>query len=244
MENYNFIITYLYNSGFLIETEEHYLIFDYYKDTVDAGDRNIYNGIININDLKTQKDIYVFITHNHGDHYNPLILTWKGIRKDINYIFSNDIRIDIKDKSFHSIAAYETLEIKDIKVKAFGSTDMGVSFLVLINNINIFHAGDLNWWHWYDEPDEANKEMEKCYKAEIEKLKGNKIDIAFFPVDLRLKEHYYLGAEYFIEAINPRILIPMHFRESFEATTAFIKRSKEYSTKVVEITRRGQEINI
>ena len=40
----------------------------------------------------------------------------------------------------------------DIKVKAYGSTDAGVSFLVTTSGgRKIFHAGDLNDWHWQDD---------------------------------------------------------------------------------------------
>jgi L-ascorbate metabolism protein UlaG (beta-lactamase superfamily) len=244
VEEFGVRINYLYNSGFLVETEGHYLIFDYYKDEVDGGEKSISSGVINIKDLKVDKDIFVFVSHSHGDHYNPIILGWKNIRPDINYIFSSDIQMKLRDERFHSISAYDALEIKDIKIRAFGSTDMGVSFLVLVDKISIFHAGDLNWWHWYDEPEENNREMEILFKAEIEKIRPNKIDIAFFPVDLRLKEYYYLGAEYFLEAINPYVLVPMHFRENFEATSKFIERDNSYATKIIEITKRGQEIVI
>lgn len=38
-----------------------------------------------------------------------------------------------------------------ISVKAFGSTDAGVSFMVETDGKKVFHAGDLNNWHWEDE---------------------------------------------------------------------------------------------
>jgi hypothetical protein len=44
--------------------------------------------------------------------------------------------------------------------------------------MNIFHAGDLNWWHWYDESDEFNINMSKAFKSQIDRLKNCNIKIA------------------------------------------------------------------
>ncbi len=52
-------ITYLGHSGFLVETKEHYLLFDYYtgKPPVFSPDKNL----------------TVFVSHSHQDHYNKEI---------------------------------------------------------------------------------------------------------------------------------------------------------------------------
>ena len=52
-------ITYIYHSGFLVETAECYYLFDYYKGTLPP--------------LKSDKPILVFASHSHGDHYNKEI---------------------------------------------------------------------------------------------------------------------------------------------------------------------------
>ena len=67
-------ITYLYHSGFVVETQNHVLVFDYYLDDVDAGKkRGIDAGVISLSDLPKNKKITVFVSHNHGDHFNPVI---------------------------------------------------------------------------------------------------------------------------------------------------------------------------
>lgn len=111
-----------------------------------------------------------------------------------------------------------------------------------MDNITIFHSGDLNWWHWWDENEEFNSKMEKSFKSEIEKIKSNSIDIAFFPVDSRLKEYYFIGGEYFIKKINPNLFIPMHFREDFNVTKKFKEKIKAANTKIVDISKRGEQI--
>lgn len=242
MSKYNIKINYLFNSGFLIQTKNYCLIFDYYLDSVDEGQRDISNGVITEKDLNTNKKLLVFTSHGHEDHFNPVILNWKKKRQDINYILSSDIELTDKDERINVVSPYNTLNVEDILIKTYGSTDAGISFWLEVDGINIFHAGDLNWWHWFDEPEDFNENQEKVFKQEIEKIKDNKIDIAFFPIDPRLKEDYYLGGEYFIKELNPKVLIPMHFGTNYEVTKKFASKVSNYETKVIEITRRGEEI--
>ena len=50
-------VTYLNHSGFLLELENCYIIFDYYRGELSP--------------LNAKKDVFVFCSHVHGDHYNP-----------------------------------------------------------------------------------------------------------------------------------------------------------------------------
>ena len=40
------------------------------------------------------------------------------------------------------------------EIRTLRSTDEGVAFVVHYAGKTIYHAGDLNWWHWEGEPDE------------------------------------------------------------------------------------------
>lgn len=241
MSNYGVKINYLYNSSFKIETKNHVLIFDYYFDSVENGIKSSVNGAIGIEDLKTEKDVLIFCTHSHGDHFSKIIFDWKEINPRIKYILSSDIKVDNNSADISKISCYESLQIKNVYIKAYGSTDIGISFLIKVDGISVFHAGDLNWWHWYDESHEDNIKMEKHFKEEIDELKGETIDLAFFPVDSRLKDSYALGADYFISEMAPKVFIPMHFREDFSITNKFADKNKGTSTKILEITHRGEE---
>ena len=57
---------------------------------------------------------------------------------------------------------------KIIRIEAFGSTDVGISFLIDLQGVRLFHAGDLNNWHWSEEstPQEIRK-AEGDFLAEI-----------------------------------------------------------------------------
>lgn len=241
MEPSKIKINYLYNSGFIVETENNLLIFDYYLDNAHDKDKHVQNGYIGAKDISTNKKIFVFSSHSHYDHFNPVIFTWKQFNNNINYILSSDIRSK-KDDSIHYLAPYGNICIDNVQIKTFGSTDLGVSFHVFVDEVSIFHAGDLNWWDWYDEPEENNLKMEQDFKNEISKIKAEKIDIGFFPVDPRLKESYYLGGEYFIKAVNPKLFIPMHFGNNFKITKEFSDRFKDLNCRIAAIKSRGQLI--
>ncbi len=229
MGNPNIKIRYLYHSGFLVETDENLLIFDYYQGEAESLIK------------KSLKNIVIFSSHSHPDHFNPVILEWQKDRPDIQYILSHDINVPRTIKNLHFLAPYEKLEIGNLKIKAYSSTDLGVSFLVQDEGIRLFHAGDLNWWYWIDTPEEMAK-AEKDFKEEIQKIKGETIDIAFFPVDPRLEQNYSAGAEYFIQELTPRILIPMHFADSAGITDTFGDKMKEGPSKILKLSQKGQEI--
>jgi L-ascorbate metabolism protein UlaG (beta-lactamase superfamily) len=230
MQKYGVNITYLYNSGFKVETKNHVLIFDYWQ------------GNIGENDLRTNKKVIVLSSHSHGDHFNDVILSWMEINPDIKYILSSDIEVDVNNCNINKLSAYEELTVGEVYIKAYGSTDIGVSFLVKVDGINIFHAGDLNWWHWKGDPEDENERAEHWFIEKVLKLKGEKIDIAFFPVDPRLEENYDLGAEYFIYEIKPKLFVPMHFRENHGVTKKFSDKNREADTTVLEICKDGEEL--
>jgi L-ascorbate metabolism protein UlaG (beta-lactamase superfamily) len=230
MDNQNIRIEYVYHSGFIVEIGKKCLVFDYFQGLVDLKD----------------KDIYVFSSHAHSDHFNPLILDWQKERPDIQYILSSDIRSCISIAQARDnmtfISPYEEKQVAQINVKAYNSTDEGVSFLVQCDGVNLFHAGDLNWWYWWNDSKEEIEKAEKLFKEEVSNIKGEDIDIAFFPVDPRLEHNYSLGAEFFIQEVGPKVLIPMHFGVEVGEVKKFVNKMKSSSTKIIELTQRGQEV--
>jgi len=234
-------IHYLYNSGFAVKTTDHFLVFDYYNDKPCPGKKGLEGGVITEKELAANTNTVVFVSHGHGDHYNPVILEWQKENQNIRYILSSDV--PAKGEKIQSLMPHEKLELSDMSIKTFGSTDQGVSFLISVDGLDIFHAGDLNWWHWMDESsDEEIKLSEKDFLKEMEHIIGNRIDIAFFPVDPRLGSGYYLGAERFINLTKPSMLVPMHFGDNFEAVAAFALRAQNCNTAVPMIFRRGQSV--
>jgi len=233
-------ITHLFHSGYAVETAEHFLIFDYYQPLPGNG---IAEGIITGDYLKTKKKIFVFVSHNHADHFDPIILDWAKDNRAITYILSSDVLANTGQLNCHVLSAYEEMSANQVLIKTFGSTDQGISFLLEVDGLTIFHAGDLNWWHWSGESVDEQASAASAFKAEIDKItaRANEIDIAFFPVDRRMEEFYSIGAEYFAEKFKPKLLVPMHFGKDFAATQAFANKAKKLLINTVQISHKGQE---
>jgi|LSQX01.2.fsa_nt_gb L-ascorbate metabolism protein UlaG (beta-lactamase superfamily) len=227
MKKLNVEVEHIVHSCFTVETEKHFLVFDYYKGDIQ---------------LSGTKKNYIFVTHGHGDHFTPEIFNWK--EDNIKYILSSDINDYPENKDVYIMNPGEILELDDLNIKSFGSTDLGLSFLVNIDYISIFHAGDLNWWYWDNDTDEEKNEMEAAFKGEIAKIKGEEIDIAFFPVDPRLEENFYLGGKYFINEIQPKNFFPMHFGDKFQTSNYFIHKMSGTRTNIVELSHENQIIEL
>ena len=234
-------ITHLFHSGYAVETAEHFLIFDYYQPISRKTD-GIAEGIITRDYLKTKKNVFVFVSHNHADHFDPAILEWGKNNPTITYILSSDVSANTDQLHCHVLSAYEEINVNQVIIKTYGSTDQGISFLLQVDGLSVFHAGDLNWWHWTGESLKEQASAEAAFKAEIVKIGQQHIDIAFFPIDRRMEEFYCIGAEYFAEKFKPTLLVPMHFGKDFAITQTFAKKAKELFINTVEINHKGQEI--
>ncbi len=77
------------------------------------------------------------------------------------------------------IGPNEERNLDGCKIRTLRSTDEGVAFLVEYDGRILYHAGDLNWWHWEEESKAYNTMMRRNYQHEINKLHGVRIDVAF-----------------------------------------------------------------
>lgn len=236
-------IWYLHHSGFLVETGNYYFVFDYSQDEPTGSDRSLDNGVISLRQLDDRKSIFVFVSHAHADHFNRVVFKWQEERSDIMYILSDDVRLDSKRSNYYFLPPYRELVLDDVKIRTFGSTDVGVSFLVEADGISVFHAGDLNCWYWYYESTEDELIQDKqSFEKEMTRIKGQKVDIAFFPVDPRLKEYFHMGGEYFIKNIKPKLFVPMHFWDQYRITQEFADKMRGLQVKIATLSHRGQQI--
>lgn len=203
-------VTYLAHSGFMVQTDEVILVFDYYRDPS--------HSVVKALEKHPDMPVVFFVSHSHPDHYNHEIFNLAQNHKRV-YVLSNDVVVRETDPSL----AIQGMSVGDvvenlpggISVKAYGSTDEGVSFRVTLkDNRTLFHAGDLNLWHWKEESTE--KEVAKAtaeFKKELGRIaeENSHFDVAFFPVDVRQGQDFARGAVDFIEAIRVSDFFPMHF---------------------------------
>lgn len=212
-------VTYIFHSGFLMETPQSYYIFDYYKGALPP--------------LRPDKPAVVFSSHGHGDHYNPEIfqmLKDMGMQHILG-VLSKDIPtkkypadtqiIKVHGRREYALPGGESLE-------TLISTDEGVAFVLDTGFGVIYHAGDLNDWTWEGESDSSNRQMRGSYRSHIDSLKGKTIDYAFLPLDPRQEKHYADGMAYFLSVVSPRAVFPMHYWQQPDVINRFLSEYPQY----------------
>lgn len=215
-------VNYYFHSGVSVQSGSDIFIFDYYMKGLDAKK------------LHAFENIYVFVSHSHRDHFDRSILKWSKIRSDINYIFSSDVIPGVKIKNLIFMKPWETTDLGNINISTLESTDEGVAFYIKTNQGNIFHSGDLNWWHWEGEPEEYNRGMKLKFKEEIDRLQGETIDVAFIPVDKRLEDSKYYSIDYLMSALDVRMVCPIHFWDDMDFLNKVREElhNREYYNKI------------
>jgi len=238
-------VWYLGHSGFALNIGNRFLIFDYYLDNSQNNERSLSSGVIEPSEIK-DKEVFVFVSHDHSDHFNPVILSWKEQIPNIHYFLSFDI-----PKKYHgewaSVLKYnEIYQDENLRIQTFKSTDEGIAFLINIDGISIYHAGDLNWWHWYGEPDDWNNDMVAQFKQEVDLIKNHSIDIAFLTADPRLESAELWGMEWFLNEVDVKIAFPMHFGDDYSIMDRIKKSADKNSAfkKVKTISKRGENFNL
>lgn len=233
-------ITYIHHSAFLVELDSVLLLFDYTEGPLP--------------DLPQDKDLLVFASHSHGDHFSPVIFDLAETHPRILYILSDDIWENKVPESLYGYVRFmdsgALLKLSQgtgsgTTITAYRSTDQGVAFVVENGGTVIYHAGDLNHWHWNGEPDDWNHTMADDYHQELEKMRkdGVRPDAAMVPVDGRLEEWFYLGLAEFMDTVGADHVFPMHFWGDFGIT----RRVKEHPAlkgcqeQIHEIHRQGEE---
>ncbi len=226
-------VSYLDHSGFLLELKDRYYVFDYYKGVLPPLDK--------------EKEVLVFCSHSHGDHYNPKIfdlLDERGMR--YRAVLANDIndekRLSKIERSF--VASDQRYQLESgILVETLLSNDSGVAFIVSSDEGIVYHGGDLNDWYWEGEPEDENRELRSIFHAEIEKIKGRHFDIAFVPLDPRLEAHYADGLLYFLERVDCNAVFPIHYWGEPDVIQRFLTEYLQYGSHIKNTeTAKGEEI--
>jgi L-ascorbate metabolism protein UlaG (beta-lactamase superfamily) len=194
-------IVHLYHSGILVETKSHQLFFDAISDIHML--------------LDPTKEVVFFVSHGHQDHFDPLIYKYR--LPHVHYFISDEIRNHPKE-DYTYVRPNHHYKRGTIDIQTYDSTDSGVSFLVTFEDRVLFHAGDLNWWHWQNDNESTQKEEEKQFKHIVDGILVPHIHVAFLPLDPRLNEAYTWTTEYFLKTKSISHIVPIHFRNHFEVT--------------------------
>lgn len=197
-------IWYLRHSGWAVKTKSAVLIFDYWDDAPAPDRKLLANGHIDPEELKGFP-VYVFVTHEHADHFDRQILDWKKTIPGIQYIFG----FENEATTGGVYAAPRTQRtLGPLTITTIQSNDAGVGFAVQVDGLTLFHAGD-----------HANNSLETAnntFYPEIDFLAGNGIrpDVGFFlnmfGCGMTLPEAFRQGIFYAVEKLNIKAVFPMH----------------------------------
>ncbi|MBB1284934.1 MBL fold metallo-hydrolase [Flavisolibacter sp. BT320] len=165
-------IHYFYNSGWLVETTRHLLVFDFVPDPkagVSFADLQK-----RINETSANKPLLVFISHNHPDHFTDSIFTLQQQARTMRFILGWKPTSPPAVKNLSLLFPGDSLVQNDLSVFTHPATDDGSAFLVTIDDLTIYHAGDHALWV---------EEIAGDYTAPLEKFrtKALRIDLAFLP---------------------------------------------------------------
>ena len=230
-------LTYHHHSGFSAAVGDTLLVFDYWEGENGGLPET---ARLTSESFRAYKQAFVFVSHAHPDHLDPVIFTWKP-DCPVTYIVSCDAPIGTRGRR---MSPGDEMPLGEgARVKAFASTDLGVSYLVMMDGLHIFHAGDLNFWHWREESSLREIEAaEEAYQKAVEPISKERIDLAMFPVDPRMGAMFDAGANQFILSCKPKLLVPMHWQSRAEVAVDFARRAKTPKTEVLALTHPGEKV--
>lgn len=223
-------VTFILHSSYFVELDSCCILFDYYQGEVP----------------ETDKPLYVFASHCHGDHFSPAVFELARPGRQTRFILSSDIWESQTPKELQDatlfVEPHKTYELDGLKIATLRSTDQGVAFLIDCGGKRIYHAGDLNCWVWDGAPRWQNDQMRAAYQEELKLLSGKELDVAFVPLDPRQDADFDLGMRYFFEAAGAKHVFPMHMWGDYSVVPLFKSTPtyRDYAPYVMDVSAPGQ----
>lgn len=234
-------LTYVFHSCFLLELEKCALIFDYWHDTAD--------GLVRRFCASTRKRIYFLASHFHQDHFSRDIFSMPAPYAEKRFLLSHDIlrrhRADRGEADAFLRRIAPPYEDEYLRVTACPSTDVGISLAVEVEGMAVFHAGDLNNWHWEGESSEAEvRNMEGNFKAALRTIRQSfsHFDLVMFPVDPRIGGEFWRGARQWLAAIDTSYFVPMHFQPDYAAPLSFAPFAEAGGAVYLPVREEGERL--
>ena len=208
-------VWYLDHSAVAVKTEKHLLLIDLAGRALSGQPgEGLAEGCVSPDEIKDE-DVLVFVSHEHKDHFDPAIFSLREklsrvrfvLPEELDEVYQADLFVSAEEEQCKHYA------LPDCHITTFASTDIGVAYLLEIDGLRIYHAGDLNWWHWEGE-DEFNRDQERRYQHQMQllaqELDGEPLDLACVPVDPRLEGDFLRGLLAFDAAVRAEHILPIH----------------------------------
>ncbi|MCP4574536.1 MAG: hypothetical protein GY838_19470 [bacterium] len=226
-------IWYMGHSGYAVQTRNNLLVFDYWERGRAADEPALVNGHIDPAEIKDMK-VTVFVSHEHGDHFDPTIFEWADQVESIRYVMGCPAETTVP---YDLLEPRTVHDFDGVTVRTIESNDSGLGFLVDCDGVQIYHAGD-----------HANRlrDFTGPYCGEINWLAaaGARPDIALMPVSgcgFGDQVAVKMGVEFALEKLQPKIFVPLHAGSNEWRYEEFVNsiRNKHLGVLMLAPTHKG-----
>jgi L-ascorbate metabolism protein UlaG (beta-lactamase superfamily) len=226
-------VWYLGHSGFAIRSGGRLLVFDYQEEygtpSATAAAGGLEDGVIEAADLDGL-DVYVFVTHSHEDHYDPVILDWADQVEGIEYFFGWEAG---ENADHHYLVGPQaTYQVDGMEIYTINSHHSGVAevaYLIHVDGRWIYHNGDYL----------QNYIPDFEYLATV----TDHLDAVFHAGTTNDEWQYTLQGWYLLGHFSPDFFFPMHYGndEGGGEGAEFARdvAARGYSSEVIVPRRRG-----
>ncbi len=197
-------IWYLGHCGWAVKTRTRLLIFDYWEQHPPRGVRSLANGSIDTDEIRSV-DVFVFVSHDHGDHYDPVILEWSSELQNVTYVFGWDAGLDpnfVYLSNERETRLFGDMEVSTVNHRFDNIPE--VAYLVKVDGLAIYHSFDHA---------STTEIPNRTFTDNIDYFAGKQVnvDIAFVSTFGRWGGAVVNNGDlYTIEEFHPRLVFPMH----------------------------------
>ncbi|MBU2904107.1 MBL fold metallo-hydrolase [Arenibacter algicola] len=226
-------ITWLGQGGFLFEINGSRLLIDpFISDIVEQrqGYKRLIDSPLNLNELDPD---YIFITHDHLDHFDPIALPQihKKYPKAPIYgpqsVIDKAQTMDFDQSIMNVVSKNKSYEFRDftlVVTPAYHSDPYSVGVILMMNNMQIYLSADTTF--------------SENLVQEVKALAKGKIDLVLVCINGKLGNMNWQEAVSLVGKIGPQRAIPMHygmFAENTENPKPFIKECEALNVDAFEL---------
>jgi len=196
-------IWYVGHCGYAVRTARHLLVFDYQERRDGPQPRTappvkrLDAGWVTPGEIERDR-VRVFVSHEHSDHWDPVVLGWRTGVPDIQYFFGWRAT---DDPTHHLVVAprgsYSRDGLEVLTVNSHHSGVPEVAWLVKVDGLTIYHNGDYQGDH----------------RADYDYLHARGVrgvDLAFVMGVSREDLAYTIQNRALFERFTPKAVFPMH----------------------------------
>jgi L-ascorbate metabolism protein UlaG (beta-lactamase superfamily) len=228
-------VWYLGHCGWAVKTRTRLLIFDYWEQHEPSGVRSLENGRINPDEVAAL-EVFVFVSHDHGDHFDPVILGWATDLPHVTYIFGWDAGLDpnfnyLTDE--RETRVFDGLEVSTVNHRFDNIPE--VAYLVKVDGLTIYHSGDHA--STTEIPNQTFTENIDFFAE-----KQDRVDMAFISTFGRRGGAVVNNGDFYtIERLKPLVVFPMHHGGGEDLNQRFVDEVQPSfaSTPIVAAQRLG-----